>query len=128
MSEPPSAPPPPPPPPDYGGGYGAYGGSGGYGGQDPYGHPYQPGGQTSGKAIAALVLGIIGIVACGLFAGIPAYFVGRSAVREIDASGGRLGGRGMATAGWILGLIEIILGVIGIIVLIIVFANGGTNS
>lgn len=117
MSQPPSAPP-PPPPPEYGG----------YGGQDPYGQPYRPGGQTSGKAIAALVLGLISIVACGIFTGIPAFIVGRSAVREIDASGGRLGGRGMATAGWVIGLIEIVLGIIGIIVVIIVFASGSGGN
>lgn len=120
--------PPPPPPPEYGQPYGQGGPPYGPGqpyGQPPYGQPQQ----TSTKAIVALVLGILGLVGCGIIAGIPAFFVGRNAVKEIDASGGSLGGRGMGTAGWVLGLIEIVLGVIGIIVLIVVFTTGsGSNA
>jgi hypothetical protein len=130
MSQPPSAPP-PPPPPEYGG-YGGYGGEGygggGYGGQDPYGQPYQPGGQTSTKAIVALVLGIVGLFFCGLFVGIAALIVGRGAVRQIDESGGRLTGRGMATAGWVLGLIDLVLNVIGIIYVLLFVVGSSTTS
>jgi hypothetical protein len=126
MSEPPSAP--PPPPPSYGGGYG----QGGYGqgpyGQDPYGQPYQPGGQTSTKAIVALVLGIASFLVCGIFLSVPAIFVGRSAQREIDASGGRITGRGLATAGFILGIINAVLSVIAIIAFIAVFATGSSSG
>jgi len=122
MSQPPSAPPPPPPPPDYGGGYG------GYGGQEPYGQPYQPGGQSSTKAIVSLVLAIVSFFVCGLILSIPAVFLGRSAQREIDASGGRIGGRGMATAGYVVGLINVVISVIVIIVVIIVFASGAGGN
>jgi len=120
MSQPPSPPPPPPPP--------EYGGYGGYGGQDPYGQPYQPGGQSSTKAIVSLVLAIVSFFVCGLILSIPAVFLGRSAQREIDASGGRISGRGMATAGFIVGLVNVAISVIVIIIVIIVLASRGGSS
>ncbi len=114
-----SAPPPPPPPPgDGSGGYGAPPPGGGYGAPPPPGG-YAPSG-TNTKSVWALVLGIVGLLCCGFFAGIPAIILGRSAQGEIDASGGIQGGRGLATAGFVLGIIACVLGVIGIIV----FATG----
>ena len=38
-----------------------------------------------------------------------ALVIGRGAVKEIDASGGSLGGRGMAQAGYILGIIGTVI-------------------
>lgn len=119
MSQPPSAPPPPPP---------EYGGYGGYGGQDPYGQPYQPGGQTSTKAIVALVLGIVSFFVCGLILSIPAIILAQSARREIDASGGRIGGRGLATAGFVLGIINLVLSVLAIIFVLLFVVGSGTTS
>lgn len=70
--------------------------------------PPYPGAVTpppnSGLAITALVLGVAGLVSCGLVTGIPAMILGRFAIREIDDSQGRLGGRGMATGGFWMGL------------------------
>ncbi|MGI9156115.1 MAG: DUF4190 domain-containing protein [Marmoricola sp.] len=112
------APPPPPPPSggmppgDGSGGYGAPPPGGGYGAPPPGG--YAPSG-TNSKSIWALVLGILGLLCCGFFTGIPAIILGRSAQSEIDVSGGAQGGRGMATAGFILGIIACVWGVISII-------------
>jgi hypothetical protein len=91
-----------PPPPDASGAYG-----GGYA---------QP--KTNSKAVWALVLGIVGLVCCGFFAGIPALILGNSAKKEIAASGGAQSGEGMAQAGVVLGIIAIVLGVLGIILLL----------
>lgn len=91
--------PPPPPPP------GNYGPVGGYGAAPV----------TNQKAIWSLVLGILGLVCCGFFAGIPALILGKMAQGEIDASGGLQTGRGMATAGFILGIIACVFGILGII-------------
>jgi uncharacterized protein DUF4190 len=107
-----------PPPPD-GGGYGSapppppgYGpGPGGYG---------APVGNNS-KAIWALVLGILGILCCGIL-GIPAIILGKQAQNEIDGTGGAQGGRGMATAGFVLGIISCVL----IVVQIILLATGNS--
>ena len=100
-----SAPPPPPP----GGGYGGGGYGGGYGG---YGA--MPA-RTSQKAIWSLVLGILGLLCCGFFAGIPAIVLGKMAQKEIDASGGAQTGRGLATAGFILGILAVVWGVVWVI-------------
>lgn len=76
------------------------------------------------RATVALILGILGIVACSVVAPF-ALVIGRRSVKEIDASGGRLGGRGMAQAGFILGVIGTVilaLSLIGVVVLVIVAA------
>ncbi|HEY5981353.1 MAG TPA: DUF4190 domain-containing protein [Microlunatus sp.] len=59
------------------------------------------------KATTAMVLGIIGIVLCP-FVGIGGFVLGGRARREIDAAPGQWGGRGTATAGWVLGIISIV--------------------
>ena len=65
------------------------------------------GSQSSGKSTAALVLGILGLVVCPLICSVLALLFGYQARNEIEASGGRLGGRGNATAGIVLGWIGI---------------------
>ncbi|KRC63482.1 hypothetical protein ASE12_01125 [Aeromicrobium sp. Root236] len=65
----------------------------------------------------SMILGIIGIVCCGFFTGIPALILSSQAKSEIRASGGSQTGQGMATAGFVLGIISIVFGVINIILL-----------
>ncbi len=146
-----SEPPPPPPPPSGPGGPGAPGG--GYGG-DQYGGGQYGGGQygggqygggaygggyggysqpqTSKKAIWALVTGILSILCCGVFAGVPAVILGSMAKKEIAASNGAQTGRGMAQTGFVLGIISFVLTVIYVILLLTGNANfsfsTGTNS
>lgn len=132
-----TTPPPPPPggqgpnPPSEGGGYGAPppGGYGGYGAPPP--PPGAPGGYggygaapqgSNKKAVWSLVLGIIGILCCGFLTGIPAVILGKMAQKEIDATGGGQG-RGMATAGFVLGIIAIAFGILNIIL----FASGAVD-
>ena len=78
---------------------------------------------TAPNAVLSLVLGIIGVVLCSLCAPF-AWKLGNEAEAAVDASGGRLGGRGLATAGKILGIIGTVLLVVGVIVLILVLAIG----
>jgi hypothetical protein len=78
-------------------------------GQAGYGYPpaQQPPMQYAPdhpKATTVLVLGVLGLVVCGLVAPF-AWVMGKQTVNEIDASQGRLGGRGAANAGYILGII-----------------------
>lgn len=82
----------------------------------------------AGGATAALVLGILSIVLCPL-CGPVAWGLGRKAEQEIDRSGGHLGGRGLATAGKILGIIGTLL-IVALIVLIAVSigVEGGDGS
>ena len=73
--------------------------------------------RTSGKAIASLVLGIIGLFLFGVIAGVLAIVFGALARKEIDRDP-TLGGHGMATAGLVLGIIGVVLWAIIILVLI----------
>ena len=63
--------------------------------------------RTPGKATASLVLGIVGLILIPILPSILAIVFGGSAKREIDGSGGSLGGRGLATAGIVLGWIAL---------------------
>jgi hypothetical protein len=137
----------PPPPPEgdgpegqhgtpqdpYGGQYGGqYGGAQQPPGQYPtgpgYGAPSPTGNNT--KAVVALVLGILGFVfaiCCslvGLVLGIVAIVLGRISRREISATGGAQGGDGMAKAGFILGIVDVVVAVSLIIVGIVLSAGG----
>lgn len=75
--------------------------------------PVTTGGDTNGKAIASLVFGILWMFGLG---SILAVVLGHMAKREIDRSGGRQGGRGIAVAGLILGWLGV-AGIIGFILL-----------
>lgn len=89
------------PPPE-----GGYPPGGGYPPQAPggYGQPAK----NNTKAIISLVLGIVGLLCCGLLAGIPAVILGQIAKKEIAESHGTQTGGGLATAGFILGIIAIV--------------------
>lgn len=135
-----------PPPPPYGGA--AYPGSGAayqpgpptpgaYPSYGPYppqatypGYPPYPvivaqGASTPGEATAALVLGILGIFVCPFIMSVMAIVFGIKAKNMIDASGGYLGGRGMAQAGLVLGIVGLFLYTI---LIILSAATGGFES
>lgn len=63
--------------------------------------------QTDGKAIAALVLGILSFFCFSAFTGIPAIICGHLSRSSIRQSMGRLKGDGMALAGLIMGYVSI---------------------
>jgi Domain of unknown function (DUF4190) len=90
--------------------------------------PYQPDYGTSSsygapavqhpQAIVAMVLGILGLAVCPLI-GIAGLVLGNKARKEIDASAGMLAGRGMATAGFVLGIISIAFTLLVILVIVL---------
>jgi Domain of unknown function (DUF4190) len=73
----------------------------------PWGGYSQPPPSSNGKATAALVLGICGLIVCPLICSILALVFGYQGRKEIDASQGRQTGRGNAVAGIVLGWIGI---------------------
>ena len=108
----------PPPPPQYAQpqyAHPQYGTPGYYAPQPP---------PTPGKATTALVMGIAGLLCCPLVLSIPAWIIGHGAVKEIDASNGTLGGRSTANAGYILGIIGTVLGVLSVGALVMLFSFG----
>ena len=82
-----------------------------------YGAPQPPPGavppKKSGMAIAALVLGILGVIPCfwGCFVfSLLGVIFGRLGRKDIAESGGQKTGEGFAKAGFILGCVGIALG------------------
>ena len=82
--------------------------------------------QSNKKATWSLVLGILGVVCCGLFAGIPAIIVGNQAKREIAGTG--QSGEGAAKAGVILGWVSVALGILAAIVWTMLIATGNFDT
>lgn len=96
---------PPPPPAGYGQPF------------PPPGYPPMPGGYYPApphpQSMTALILGIVGLLCCAL-ASPFAIWLGSKSMKEIDASGGQLSGRGQAQAGFILGIVGAVIWVLGI--------------
>jgi uncharacterized membrane protein len=83
------------------------------------------------KAVPALVLGILSLVLCGLFTGIPAIVMGRRAANDIRYYPSRYTGLGIASGGFWTGLIGTILSCISIVAfvaLIVIGVSTGTDS
>jgi len=72
-----------------------------------------------------LVLGILSLVCCGLFTGIPAWVMGGNDLKAMKAGGMDPSGETLTKVGWILGIIGTALSAIGIVIQIIVIAGGG---
>ena len=83
--------------------------------------PPSPPPASSSQAVTALVLGILGIVCCGLLAPI-AWYLGNQELQAIRQGRAPATGEGLAKAAQILGIIGTIL--MGLTVLWIFFAGG----
>jgi hypothetical protein len=98
----------------------------------PYGPPPpMPVRPAHREATTVLVLGIVSMAVCGVV-GPVAWVMGNRVVREIDASGGTLGGRSEAQVGRVLGIITtafVVLGLlIGVAALIAVLVGATTSG
>ena len=96
-------------------------------GQQP-GYGYGPARRTEGLAVASLVLGIGGFVVCPLICSVLAVIFGLQAKTKIrqDPS---LQGEGMAQAGFILGIIGLVLyGILLIAGIILAATNNNSSS
>jgi hypothetical protein len=80
-----------------------------------------PSSGTNGLAIASLVLGLVWLWGLGSLLALIFGIMGKN---QIDASGGRQGGRGLAVAGTVLGII----GLAGLVVFIILVAAASSSS
>jgi len=77
--------------------------------------------RDDGLAIASLITGITSITCCGPLSGIPAIVMGFVSRNRIARAAGALGGRGMATAGLILGVVGSAFWTVGLIVAVLVY-------
>jgi uncharacterized protein DUF4190/zinc ribbon protein len=111
-----------------------YGGQYSTGAPQPY-TPVQPtytpiGLPNSTAAIVSLVFGILSWVGLFFIGGIVAVVAGHMARNEIRNSGGQIGGSGMATAGLILGYINIglsVLACLGFFLLVMIGSASGAR-
>ena len=90
-----------------------------YGSVSPYGVPAV----AHPQATLSMILGIVGVAACSLV-GIAALVLGNKARKEIDAQPGRYSGRGMATAGFVLGIVSVAISVFWVLLFAIGLASG----
>jgi hypothetical protein len=73
---------------------------------------------TDGRAVTSLVASIMGILLGipfglpGLLLGPMGYFMGRSALARIDSTPGAVGGRGVAVAGSVFGVVATAIGAV----------------
>ena len=93
---------------------------------------------ADGQGITSLAVGALGI-ALGLPFGLPglvlgaiAYFMGKAAIRRIDSSSGALGGRSLAGAGWVLGVVATAIGalvsLVWVVVLLVAISGPATTG
>jgi len=83
-----------------------------------------PGPQTSSLAIVSLASGIASWIIVPIVGSLIAVITGHMAKSEIRNSGGRLTGDGLATAGLVLGYLQIVLVVIPICLIIVLLLLG----
>lgn len=86
-------------------------------------YPYA---RTSGLATASLIFGLLGWTFLPTLGAVIAVILGHMAKSEINNSRGYLTGGGLATAGLVLGYINIALSLIGICLAILVITSAIT--
>jgi len=79
---------------------------------------------ASGRAVAALVLGILSVFCMGILAGIPAIILGTIELKAIKAGQAPRAGESAAKAGYILGIIGTALTCLTILFLFVMLALG----
>ena len=79
--------------------------------------------ETTGWAIFSLIAGILGWLGVFGLGGLAAIITGHIAKNEIKNSGGRKGGDGFATAGLVLGYLNVGLTVLGGCLAVLIFGG-----
>lgn len=91
------------------------------------GQPPQGSHQKPGRGTLILVMGLLGIIVCFIF-GILAWIWGKQDLAEMDAGIMDPTDRGITKAGYILGIIGCVLGIIAIAFFGIVIAGAGASG
>ena len=99
-----------------------------------YGYaPQAPAAPTSSNAVIALILAVVSWAFCPIISAIVALIFAHQASKEIEASGGRVQGRGLVTAArwvaWInIGLFAAMILIGGFVLLLIAIAGGMSSN
>ena len=105
-------------------------------GYPPYG-AFAPPRPDHPQSTLSMILGLVGLVGALMFCGLPlvvspfAWALGRNALKDIEASHGRLGGESQARAGMVMGIIGTILAIlvlVGILIVIVVAIAGSSDT
>ena len=75
----------------------------------PQQQPQAPGQAASGRAIAALILGILSLLCMGFLSGIPAIILGAMEMKAIKAGTSPVAGESAAKVGFVLGIVGTVL-------------------
>ncbi|MCS6830760.1 MAG: DUF4190 domain-containing protein [bacterium] len=78
-------------------------------------------GTPSGEATAALVFGILGLICCPVF-GIASLILGKQEMNRIEQGLSAVEGRGLAQAGYILGIVSLVIWILGSLFWIVAFS------
>ena len=76
------------------------------------------------RGVLVLVLGILGLVGCGILTAIPAWVIGSGDLKAMDAGTMDPSGRSLTNAGRICGMIATILAIAAIVVVVLLIALG----
>ncbi|MFH0799228.1 MAG: DUF4190 domain-containing protein [Pseudomonadota bacterium] len=83
-----------------------------------------PAPSASGRAIAALILGILSLLCMGFLSGIPAIILGSMELKAIKAGHAPQAGEGVARVGYILGIVGTVLTCLAILAFAALMALG----
>ncbi len=84
----------------------------------------ESGSKKSSLPVTAMILGILSLVLCALI-GPVAWYIGAKAREEIKTGGFDASAQGMATAGWVMGIIGTVICIFYGVFLLISLAAGG---
>ncbi len=92
--------------------------------EEPYQQQLPPSVPTNTMALTSMIAGIIGWTIAPLLGSLAAIITGHMAKRELREGMGRESGDGMATAGLVMGYLQIIPSVLCICVILVMLAMG----
>jgi len=92
--------------------------------EEPYQQQLPPSVPTNTMALTSMIAGIVGWTVAPLLGSLVAIITGHMAKRELRERMGRESGDGMATAGLVMGYLQIIPSVLCICVILVMLAMG----
>lgn len=90
--------------------------------------PAIQGGSASGRAIASLILSILGLIACAFFTSIPGMILGKMEMNAINQGKAPRAGEAIAKVGFYLGIAATVLYGLAALALTLLFFIGLANS